>query len=315
MQSRYRIKVFIFLGFLTITGIAISYQKIKIFPQTPPISYKNNSSESYSSIDTQPNRQMRNPNNLKLINQLTRKKHFGQAITLLEKAVKSDPNNADLLKRFGELEEDIGNSRQALDIFKQFHRRFFWQADPRVDLASQCINNDNLPLAAEIYKELIRENPNLLFARYQLARITLTQHHPKVAISILKSAIAQFPHALEAKHSLALVEQNLGRYTRALPLFQLIVKENPKNTTYLNDLGVCEYLSGYSDQAVRDFKRVLSIDPQATEAAISLISINRSFGKDKEARGICKRALPYIKPLHLQQSISQSKALKSLCNR
>ncbi len=284
MRLRLDIGILIFLGLVIILGIVRIHPKIKTSPHPSPLTYKDNSPATYS-LKPQANRQLGNSN---------------------------IPNNSNLLRRLGETEEATGNMREALNTFNQFHKRFFWKEDPRIDLASQCTKKGNFSLALKIYKKLVREKPYFLFARYRLAEISLAQQHSGIAIYILESIIREYPRASEAKHLLAITEQNLGHYTKALQLLQSISKVNPKNATYLSDLGVCEYLSGNPELAVHDLKEALDLNPKLIEAAISLISIDRSIGKGSEALRNCQRILPHIKPSHLQKSMSQTKALKTL---
>ena len=81
------------------------------------------------------------------------------------------------------------------------------------------------------------------------------------------------------RRRMALIHQDLKDHAGALALLEPLAREQPANAALLADLGLCRYLGGDADAAVRDLGAALRLDPAALPAVLTLGSIHAARGR------------------------------------
>ena len=71
----------------------------------------------------------------------------------------------------------------------------------------------------------------------------------------------------------AMIYQDARRYDKALVVLKGLVRDHPGDAELFKDLGVCEFQSGLVNEAIRDLRTALGLDPRMTEARLSLSAI------------------------------------------
>jgi len=98
------------------------------------------------------------------------------------------------------------------------------------------------------------------------------------ALASLEAARGLGPDAADRRR-MALIHQDLKDHAGALALLEPLSREQPANAALLADLGLCRYLAGDADGAVRDLGAALALDPAALPAVLTLGSIHAARGR------------------------------------
>lgn len=98
------------------------------------------------------------------------------------------------------------------------------------------------------------------------------------ALASLAAAGGLGPDAADRRR-MALIHQDLKDHAGALALLEPLAREQPANAGLLADLGLCRYLGGDADGAVRDLSAALKLDPAALPAVLTLGSIHAARGR------------------------------------
>ncbi len=131
-------------------------------------------------------------------------------------------------------------------------------------------------------------DPRLRLDRAELAARTGDR---EAAARLLSEALALKPSGAERRRG-ALLLQDLKDNAGALALLGPLAREQPENAALLGDLGLCEYLNGRPEAAVRDLKAALALDPSSLAAAITLGSIYAAQGRPDLERSVYEAVPP-----------------------
>ena len=220
---------------------------------------------------------------------------FEEALTLYEKVLDHQPNQADALHYRGVLAYQVGDNEAAID----FLRRAL-QVDPDrpaawSDLGAALRANRNLEGARQALDRAIHADPGRVAARLNLGLVHLDLGAVDAAIECFQQAVALDPTFAEAHHMLgtALVAKfefdagiaalekafalrpdhagthlNLGNAFRDLrniakaqSCYAMAVELDPELAEAHSNLGITLKDQGRLDEAVEAFRRALKIDP------------------------------------------------------
>jgi tetratricopeptide (TPR) repeat protein len=88
-----------------------------------------------------------------------------------------------------------------------------------------------------------------------------------------------------------LAYQRAGRYPEAIEILTGLLRWHPRNAEYRKDLAICEYLSGRTEEAIRDLEQSLRLDPGMLAAYQSLGAILEQRARPADALRLYRRAL------------------------
>jgi tetratricopeptide (TPR) repeat protein len=94
-------------------------------------------------------------------------------------------------------------------------------------------------------------------------------------------------------------------FTKARPLLEELVSSDPSNPLVHRDLGIIYANGGRSDDAMREFRLAIKLDPDDAESHLEIAKLLRSTGKkDEESSELAlTRGSSARKPLSLQEMI------------
>ena len=177
---------------------------------------------------------------------------YRQAVPLLEKILKEDPNNLDSALRLATAEAELRDNAKALEAFK--HAQAIAPGSPDVDtyLALFYAKTNEWPLAAPL----------------------------------LERVLAQAPDRLPALEALAVIRERQGRLTDAVQLLQKIYTMRTPTSAELVNLGQMAMESGQTAAAIDAFERAHS------DHELELGVLYLAAGRLQDARDALDRVPP-----------------------
>ena len=150
---------------------------------------------------------------------LFQEEQYNEAIDVLQRILRNDPNQAPVYNLLGLIYLRQGESIQsAIGSFEQAIRTDPNYAEAYFNLASTYAGPGNRPaLAAENFKKTLEADPNYTKAHFGLGWFTLTEtQDPTEAVKHFNKAIESFPDFAEAYYGLGLSYVQMGKAPMAL---------------------------------------------------------------------------------------------------
>jgi len=201
-----------------------------------------------------------NNKNFLLIDSLAQKKKFSEAKELLLK-----DKNEYLLDYFflfilGSLEDQLGNSDQAISNYLESARLNSSFKESKFSLGSIYYKLSKLDEAKSIFLDLIEETKDIR-SYHNLGLILFDQNLYDDSIKYLKIASNLYPASYEIHHQLGLAHTKLKKYYEAIKYYSLANKFNEKkDSSTLNNLGnVYGDLQDY-ERAIFCYNQALKLD-------------------------------------------------------
>lgn len=150
---------------------------------------------------------------------------------------------------------------------------------------------DRLDAAAQLFREVLADEPNHPAALYSLAVIALHRGNPAEVLRMTASGIPGAPEfaPLWLAHGAAL--QALGRKEEALLSYDEAIKLKPDYIEALTNSGVLLRDLLRHHEAVERFNRVLAIDPTSTSALANCAILLTEFKQSEPAIAMFERLL------------------------
>jgi tetratricopeptide (TPR) repeat protein len=145
--------------------------------------------------------------------------------------------------------------------------------------------------ASKAFKLVSELQPGKVDGWRNLARTALdaADGDPSEAIEFLKQASDRDPGNAQTAYFFGLAREKTGQFDDAILAFEQARKEFPNDRTIHLRLGQLRYRLGRYDDALRDFLRVLAIDPEALAAHKGRFDCYQALG-DHAAAAEAKRA-------------------------
>ena len=176
---------------------------------------------------------------------------IGKAIKAFNKVLSLDPNHTDASISLSVLYNDIGHYEEAKKIFDQ--------ANERVKSG-----------AAETLMEDLHINKKFANKHYELAEMYLTYNRYDEALFEYNKTTALDPSNLDARMKVAKVYAKKNFMTKSFDELKKLKNEHPNFLPGRVSLGILYYGQGKILEAQAEWEKVLSKEPQNSEAAMYL---------------------------------------------
>ncbi len=220
------------------------------------------------------------------------RRDFEGAIALLDAKIAARPRNlSQLLKLKGELALRAADHDRAEQVYRQVleERGLPWA---RLGLGKTWFAMGRYAEAAELFRQLLEENPRLTAAYDWLARIQRAQDAPREAQQTLEQAVALSPKAIlrqRALGELALLNEDLEvaekALDRAAELGRHSVYRSPATLATLAQVKAQTRGAEEGRKVLKRLQREFPDDPEARlRAAMANSAIHRQEGDEAAAR-------------------------------
>ena len=140
-------------------------------------------------------------------------------------------------------------------------------------LAAQNQQNNNLKVAENLYKEILKTNPDHAFSHSNLGIIFKQLGENRKAINCFQKTIQINPNHEQAHNNLGVVFNELGEDQKAIGYFQKAIQINPNYASAHNNLGAIFMQFGKLRKAKSCLQKAIQIRPNYSEAYWNLHSL------------------------------------------
>ena len=140
-------------------------------------------------------------------------------------------------------------------------------------LAAQNQQNNNLKVAENLYKEILKTNPDHAFSHSNLGIIFKQLGENRKAINCFQKTIQINPNHEQAHNNLGVVFNELGEDQKAISSCQKAIQINPNYASAHNNLGAIFMQLGKLQKAKSCLQKAIQIRPNYSEAYWNLHSL------------------------------------------
>jgi tetratricopeptide (TPR) repeat protein len=142
--------------------------------------------------------------------------------------------------------------------------------DENIQLALKYHQSGNLSEAENIYSEILRDEPNNLYALHYLGILYYQLRNYDSAIKYIKKVLELNPTAADAFYNLGNVYKDSGHLNEAINYFQKSLELNPQNADAHNNQGIIYKDKGQIDEAITSFQKAIQLNPDHVIAYYNL---------------------------------------------
>lgn len=145
------------------------------------------------------------------------------------------------------------------------------QASPQSDFsqALEAIQQENYPLAHQLLKSIVSNNPNAVTAKFYLAQTAQQMEQWEDAARLYHEILDQHPDHPQAQLGLGICSYYIEDYKNARINLKQVVAGQPQNATAYYYLGLIEGKTGNKQLAIKHLNTSKSIDPKYTQIALA----------------------------------------------
>jgi len=193
--------------------------------------------------------------------QLTHEPKWAEPAALAcERALKADPQSADVHVTLGELKRQTGKGDDAIREYRQALTQNPNNADAILGLAQTYAGVGNLKDAEAAYKQSIELQPNYWGAYNRLGAFYAAHGRYAESAAMFTRVTQLVPDNERGYNNLGAVYQKMGRYDDSVRVFSSSIQRKPSGQAYSN-LGTAYFFLGRYDDAARAYEQATSLTP------------------------------------------------------
>ena len=127
-----------------------------------------------------------------------------------------------------------------------------------LDLAVQNHKKNNFQVAENLYKEVLKINPNHFESIFLLGTLSITIKNFDRAIQLLNQAILIQPNHAQSHNNLGVVFKELGEVQKAMSYYQKAINIQPNYADAHNNLGVVFKALGEFKKAISCYQKAIN---------------------------------------------------------
>ena len=144
--------------------------------------------------------------------------------------------------------------------------------------------------AERLLRDVVTDDDGNIDAWLRLGDVLLKRNKPKACAPIIARLDKRAPDNLTLVGLKARYATVIGQYDLALAAYEHLARVNPENTAVLMELAHARVLAGSTEQAKTAYRRVLTLDPDRSDAMYRMALIFRDEGNLKKAIAWFQRA-------------------------
>ncbi len=125
----------------------------------------------------------------------------------------------------------------------------------RIQLANSLYNSGDFAGAEQLYRKLIKDNPEDPLLRYRLGNTLDRQGKTEDAISAYQESIRLDPKYAMAHNAIGVVNANLGKWQEAIVEYQKALTINPAYADALKNQGIALLQTGKMPEALKSLEK------------------------------------------------------------
>lgn len=202
-----------------------------------------------------------------------------QAVSHLQRFVDAVPTNAVARNLLGATLLRMSRPKEALRTLKPMADDESKDANLLALIGTAAVRSGDLRAGSEYFERSVRAAPENAQLRVALGRTEIALGEWEKGIQDIERALEIDPKMERAEIMLVMNLLKSGRYDRAIATAERLQKKRPDSPTPYTLLGVAHFKKGEEKEAREFFKKALSINPGAGEAANNLAQLAIREGK------------------------------------
>ncbi len=171
--------------------------------------------------------------------------------------------------------------------------------EDEINEAIEHQNSGRGEVAEEIYRKILKQDPNHIEAARLLANTAMEHDKYSDAEIFLKRVVKNAPQYMKAWSDLIRAQRELGKYKEALENAEILINLNQQiSESYMIRASV-EGEAGLHHEAIETYKKALSLSPERPGALCSMAHHLKTVGKQEEAIAVYRQSIK-IKPDHTE---------------
>lgn len=201
-----------------------------------------------------------------------------RAIVYYNKALKSEPNNYDLLTKIGECYQEAGDTNAAADAFNK---------------VMQNSKNSDVALSGleKIWRVQVAKTPSDAEAHSNLGVIYQQKGNYEDALIEYQKAEKLNPKNLNTKLNMGTLYQAQKKYDEAITLYDKVLFTDAGNVQARKYKAQCLKALGKNEEAMIEFKRVLAFSPNEKDINNEILSMATSASNPQEFMNILNETM------------------------
>lgn len=159
----------------------------------------------------------------------------------------------------------------------------------------------NLPLAEELYREVLQHDPGQVDALHLLGVVYLHLKQYHKAIDFITRAICRNDGIGSFFSNRGAACKGLGKYQDAIQNYERAIELEPRNAAFIYNLAITLATSGEKEKAIQAYRKALQLKPGYPDALINLGNLLLETDEIEEAITICKQVVQLTPDLHAAQ--------------
>lgn len=204
-----------------------------------------------------------------------------EAVTALQNATRLDPSLELAWLNLGKALATLGRGKEADSAFEQS-----FALNPtrqKLALAAEHQKQGRAAAAAELYREILREEPQNVDALRMLGILVYSEGRIDEAERLLRRAVSAAPDFVGAIIDLGATLREQSRIEEAIECFRRATRLEPGNVKAHYQLGQILSPAALSNEAIDCYRRVLELRPQHGGALLGLGHVLKTMGRQEEA--------------------------------
>ena len=213
------------------------------------------------------------------------------AQTILARALRETPNDADILHLTGILYRRQGRTQEALALFERALAAAGDRPDIRNNLGITLASLGQLDKAEQCYREALKLDPNFPDAAYNLGLLLIERTKWPEARVALEQALTIRPEHARALDALGIVLRELSDNQAALIAATKAVALTPTSPSALHNLAQTYLALGRYEEAIPTYEKALALIPNSDATWIGLGHAHRALGSPEKAKTAYQNAV------------------------
>jgi len=158
-------------------------------------------------------------------------------------------------------------------------------------LAFQNHKKNNLQIAENLYKKILKTNPNHFESIYYLGTLLVQTKKFDLAKSLLHKAIQIQPNYAKAHNNLGVVLKKLGEHQKAISSFEKTIQIQPNYAMAHNNLGIVLQELGEHQKAISSFEKAIQIQPNFAKVYHNLGMVYGELGELQKGKSCYEKSI------------------------
>ncbi len=210
-------------------------------------------------------------------------KEFGRAIPKLEWVIREDPTLLGAWEALGWSYWETGRRKETEDLWERLLKLAPNATMPHNLLAQVATQKKELVRAETLLRRSLELDAAQFETRVALARNLSWQGRPEDSAPLLRELLREDPERLDVRIELAHVSFSLQEYEEALNHWKLICEQIPDNPEFLVNLGRNHLFMGDLDEATVAARQALELDRNHLGALTLLVDIAEGARRPEQA--------------------------------